>query len=42
MHGRICSKYVITRRGYSNAETVYDYQTALATYLKTGLNEDKE
>ena len=30
----ICSKTVITGRGYSIAKTVYDYQIALATYLK--------
>ena len=38
----ICSKTVITGGGYSNAKTVYDYQTALATYLKIDINEDKE
>ena len=39
---RICSKTVITGRGYSNAKTVHDYQIALATYLKIDVNEDKE
>ena len=39
---RICSKTVITSRGYSNLRTVYDYQIALATYLKIYVNEDKE
>ena len=38
----ICPKTVITGRGYSNAKTVYDYQIALATYLKVDLNEDKD
>ena len=37
----ICSKTVITGGG-SNAKTVYDYQIALATYLKIDVNEDKE
>ena len=39
---RICPKTVITGRGYSSAKRVYDYQIALATYLKTDVNEDKE
>ena len=38
----ICSKTVITGEGYSNAKRVYDYQIALATYLKINVNEDKE
>ena len=38
----ICSETVITNGGYSNANTVYDYQIALATYLKFDGNEDKE
>ena len=38
----ICSETVITGGGYSNANTVYDYQIALATYLKIDVNEDKE
>ena len=38
----ICSKTVITGKGYSNAKRVYDYQIALATYLKIDVNEDKE
>ena len=33
----ICSKTMITGRGYSNAKTVYDYQIALATYLKNNM-----
>ena len=37
----ICSKTVITGGG-STAKTVYDYQIALATYLKFDVNEDKE
>ena len=39
---RIFSKTVITGRGYSCAKIVYDYQIALATYLKTDVNEDEE
>ena len=38
----IYSETVITGGGYSNANTVYDYQIALATYLKIDVNEDKE
>ena len=38
----ICSKTVITGGGYSNAKAVYDYQTALATYLKNDVSEGKE
>ena len=38
----ICSKTVTTGGGYSNAKTIYDYQIALATYLKIDINEDKE
>ena len=38
----ICSKTVITGGGYSNAKTLYDYQKALATYLKIDANEDKD
>ena len=30
----ICSKAVITSGDYSNAKTIYDYQIALANYLK--------
>ena len=33
----ICSKTMITGGGYSNAKTVYDYQIALATYLKNNM-----
>ena len=38
----ICSKTVITGRGYSNAKTVHDYQITLATYLKIDVNEYKD
>ena len=35
----ICSNTVITGGGYSNAKTVYNYQIALAIYLKIDVNE---
>ena len=35
------SKTVITGEGYSSAKTVYDYQIALATYLRIDVNEGK-
>ena len=38
----IRTKTVITGGGYSNAKTVYDYQTTWATYLKIHVNENKE
>ena len=39
---QICSKTVITGGDHSDTKTVYDYQIALATYLKINVNEDKQ